>query len=227
MPRRTVDDIEQMPCVARGFHDDGVSNQPVGCAVEHEPTGLGELRGERQRLPGGAPMGRGIAARDHLAGADPEAEGEPDGALGCELLGETNEHCAQFGGSPHRAQGVVLVHRRQAEDEGERVAGNGLDRAAVPFRSGVTFAECPTGDMTERLRIERLAEPGGERDPDKDGGDGLASFPRQMQLDEVRIQSRGSLLRGTLVRCRREVECGVLTQDLLVELAQSAARLDA
>ena len=55
----------------------------------------------------------------------------------------------------------------------------------------------------------------------------FASLPRLRRFDEVRIQSPESLLRVTLVRWRRDVECGVLTQNLLVELAQSATRLDA
>ena len=62
-------------------------------------------------------MGRGVAARDHFAGADPDAEVEPDRPLSRELLRQTNECLAQFSGRPHRAQGIVLVHRRQPEDE--------------------------------------------------------------------------------------------------------------
>jgi hypothetical protein len=69
-----------------------------------------------------------------------------------------NGHETQLGGGPERAQTVVLVQHRQAEDRHDRVADELLDGPAVcaDHRPGLGV---PAGhDLAEGLWVEPLAE---------------------------------------------------------------------
>ena len=70
---------------------------------------------------------RGVAG-DHLARVDAGARLERDPVAPLELLVELGERRAHVGRGPHRAQRVVLAHRRHAEHGHDRVADELLDR---------------------------------------------------------------------------------------------------
>ena len=124
---------------------------------DQDLTGLGRLLESCrhvQRLAGRE--GRVAVLDDDLAGLDPD----PYGQLAVAAFHDRD--CRS-----HRALGVVLVSRRDAEDRQDRVAGELLDRAAVRVDVRPDAVEeprhLPPGDLgitrgDERSRVDEVDE---------------------------------------------------------------------
>ena len=70
------------------------------------------------------------------------------------------EGLAHLDGRPQRAQRVVLVHDRHAEDRHHRIADELLDRAAVALDDLLHLLEVAGQERPQRLRVEPLAQRG-------------------------------------------------------------------
>ena len=87
-------------------------------------------------------------ARDDLAGVDADAR----------LHAERRQRVAHLVRGSQRAQRVVLVQHRHAEDGHHRVADELLDRAAVALDDRLHPVEVAREQRAQRLGIRRLAE---------------------------------------------------------------------
>ena len=120
--------------VAGQSHVDSPSRISPGCGGLLEPSGDVD----------------GVARREPLLGAgDDLAAADADPALDAEL-GQGRPH---LGRRAERAQRVVLVHRRHAEDGHHRVADELLDGAAVALDDRRHALEVAGEQRTERLRV--------------------------------------------------------------------------
>src|SRR3712207_9155070 len=70
-----------------------------------------------------------------LAGVDADPAGQPDAPPGLQIAVEDGEPVAHLDGSPHRAQGIVLVEGGYAEHCHDRVTDVLLHGSAVLARS--------------------------------------------------------------------------------------------
>ena len=103
---------------------------------------------------------RGLHARDHVAGVqpDPQAERRAAAALVVEHPAHRPLHRQR---GPDRPLGVVLVRDRGAEDRHDPVAGELVDVPAEGLHRAGERGEHPVGDRADPLRVEVL-RPGGE-----------------------------------------------------------------
>ena len=100
-----------------------------------------------------------MVAGDHLAGVHADPGGQPDAPRTLELVVEGGECLAHLDRGPDRAQGVVLVQHRDAEDGHDRVADVLLDDAAMTLDDLAHRTEVARQQVPVRLRIELPAEP--------------------------------------------------------------------
>src|SRR5262249_15672248 len=77
-------------------------------------------------------------------------------------------------GRPHRAQGVVLVHLRDAEDRHHRVADELLDGSAVALDDRLHLVEVAAHQRPQDLRVDGLPKRGRAGDVAEEDGDDLA-----------------------------------------------------
>ena len=116
-----------------GLDLDRVANEPVRLLAEEHLSRLRRLLEpgrDVDRVSGRQPL---LGAGHHLAGVDAHPQLEPRAVGAFELLVQLCEAVAELRRGAHRAQRVVLVHGRDAEDGHHRVADELLDGAAVPL----------------------------------------------------------------------------------------------
>ena len=145
------------------------------------------------------------------------------------LHAELDDRLAHLERRPQRAQRVVLVHRRDAEDGHDRVADELLDDAAVPLGGRPHPLEVRREHRAHDLGVERLAEQRRVGDVGEEHRDDLALRARA----ELGRRGGGELDGAAATAARlgrrsdRRVERGVLEQDRLLELLQRLARIEA
>ena len=88
-------------------------------------------------------------------------------------------------GGAHGAQGVVLVHARDAEHRKHGVPGVLLNRAAVALDRRSDRLETPTEHPMQCLRIEFLAERGRTDEITEQRGYNLAGIARRARLGKL------------------------------------------
>jgi len=146
-----------------------VAHKAKGVAAEHDVArtgGLLEARGDVHGVARGeGAAGRG-RARDGLAGVDPDAHREVEIALPAQLTAQSRDLLAHLRGRSHRAQRVVLVRDRDAEDRHDGVADVVLDRPAVALDHDAHAPEPPLHRPAQRLGIHAFAQ---RRRPDDIG----------------------------------------------------------
>ena len=160
-----------------------VADEPVGRLADHDLAGLRALlepRGDVDHVAGGERAAGRVVAGDDLAGVDAGARVEAEPVVADELVVHDRERRTRLDGRPDRAERVVLVQDGKAEDGDERVAGELLERAAVPRDDGRDLAEVAREDPPHRLRVEPLAERGRAGDVDEEDGDGPPRLDRQL-----------------------------------------------
>ncbi len=226
LPFGSVDERDHVPRVLRGLRDNRAPDQLVGFLVDNELAGRSNAGGSSERLAGCTTVCRRIGARDDFTRADSDSEIEPDGALGYQLVGEPGECLPSLDRRPHRTQRIVLVHGRQSEDNRERFPGCGFEGAAMPLGGALNRIESAVGHAAETLGIEALTELGRESDPDEEGCNGLASITGADRVLNVRNGVGQNPLLDTPVSGHFTIKRRILVENLLVELAQTAARLD-
>ena len=113
-----------------------------------------------------------------LGAGDDHAGVEPDAGLESEL----GKRIAHFRRCPDRAQRVVLVRGRHAEDRHDRIADELLDRSAVSLDDCPHPLEVANEQRTKRLRIDRLTERGRAGDVAEQDGDRLAKHLPMISL---------------------------------------------
>src|SRR5439155_2851139 len=94
---------------------------------------------------------------------------------------EAVERVAQLGGGANRAQGVVFVHRWNAEDSHHCVADELLNRAAVTLDDVLRDFEVARHHATQALGVDLLPERGRTGDVGEEDGDGLPRLPRRLE----------------------------------------------
>ena len=105
---------------------------------------------------------------------------------------------------------------RVAEDGDERIAGELLQRAAVPCDDRGDLAEVAREDPPDRLRVEPLAERRRARDVDEEDGD------RPPRLDGERL---GGVVRGDLRRAAGRAEACPVGRSLSTLVAEHCFRV--
>ena len=102
--------------------------------------GLFEPLGDVDRVAGDEHLSTGAVAGDDLAGVDADADADWHAELALELVVQLGERASQLARRAHRAQRVVLMQLRNAEDRHHRVADELLDGAAVALERPRTSA---------------------------------------------------------------------------------------
>ena len=157
----------------------GVAGQPI-CLVTDQD--LARLR----RLLEASGDVDGIARCEPLLGSGHDlARRDADAALDPEL----GEGLAHLDRGAQRAQRVVLVQHRDAEDGHDCVADELLDRAAVALDDRLHALEVAREQRPQCLRVERLAELGRAGDVAEEHGHRLALLAGLLRHGEGRSAS--------------------------------------
>ena len=136
-----------------------------------------------------------VARRQPLLGAGHDgARVQPDARLDAEL----GKRVAHLRRRPYRAERVVLVSRRHAEDRHHRVADELLDRSLVALDDRLHALEVAREQSAKRLGIQLLTQRRRARDVAEQDGDRLA-LHAPMIAEAVRRVAAGKLAgwRGT------------------------------
>jgi hypothetical protein len=138
--------------------DDRLPHEAVRLLAEQNLARLRRLLQARRDVDGVACCKPLLGARDDLARVHAHAQLEPRPVVAFELLVEPAQTPAQLPRGAHRAQRVVLMHGRHAEDGHHRVADELLDGAAVPLDDRLGGLEVARHHAPEALRVDPLAE---------------------------------------------------------------------
>jgi hypothetical protein len=120
-------------------------------------------------------LAAGAVAGHDLAGVHADADADPHSQLALEVLVEAGERDAQLRRGAHGSQRIVLVQFWEPEDGHHRVADELLQRPSVALEHRADGGEVARHDLTERFRVEALAERRRVRDVRKDNGDRAAA----------------------------------------------------
>ena len=150
---------------------------------------------EREDLVGGS-------THHDLAGVDPRPCLKLDPDPRRELPIELAQRVSHVAGSPHRAQGIVLMHRRNTEDGQDRVADELLDGATVGLDRRAHPLEVAKDELAPDLGIYLLGERRGSDDVREDDRGGL-SLLGDRAPDRVSARIRPDLKRGRTAGERR------------------------
>ena len=183
--------------------DDGVPDEPPRAPADEDvafrrggakPVGLLERLSRHERLPAG-----GIA-RDHVARRESRPGNEAGGS--------------ERAGDVHRAQRVVLVRARDAEDREHAVVGGASGGAALRAEHSLGLCAAPAQPLAPRFWI--AGSPGGDVCE--------VCEEHRHRLPGLLHRARGP--RGRRVG-RRGRERGILAQDRALERLEPLARLGA
>ena len=97
---------------------------------------------------------------EHLPRVHADGDTQRDSALAHQGLAESRYCAACLDSRPHRAERVVLVHRRKAEEADHGVADVLLDPAAVALHRRGTGRRETVEDVVQRLRVKALGQLG-------------------------------------------------------------------
>jgi hypothetical protein len=167
-----------------GLGHDGVFDEAIrGLAEEdlHRRRVLLEAGRRVHGVAGDETMPDAHVAGDDLTGVHARAVGQPDTPDALELVVQVGEPALHVRRRPDRAEGVVLVQCRQAEDRHHCVANVLLDRAPVTQQRGTHLLEVAVHHLAQRLRVERLAEVRGALQVGEDDRDGLPHLLRRQR----------------------------------------------
>ena len=148
-----------------------VAHEAEGRLAEQHVAGAGGLlepRSDVDRVAGHERLAARAVARDDLAGvdADPQGDARPEALL--EILVQGTEARLHLQCGAARAQRIVLVRLRDAEDREDGVADELLHRAAVTLERAAHLVEVGEHQAADRLRIEALAHRGRARQVTED-----------------------------------------------------------
>ena len=141
-----------------------------------QPSGRVHDGAGDEELPGRPGAGRRLAGLD--ADADFERLRQAEGVAQPAQPPADRETC------PHRAQGVVLVHGRQAEDRHHRVADELLRPPAERLELLGGRVEEPAEDLARALRVEALTQAGGVHEVGEEHRHHLALLGAERGRDE-------------------------------------------
>ena len=144
----------------------GVPHQAQRRLAEQHVTGARRLLepcGDVDGVAGHERLAARAVARDDLAGvdADPQSDPRPEALL--EILVQGAEPRLHLERGTARAQRIVLVRLRDAEDGEDGVADELLHRAAVTFERASHLVEVGEHQAADRLGVEALAHRGRAR----------------------------------------------------------------
>ena len=211
---RTRDELVETPAgeAVAELHTlgaDGVLDEPLRLVAEQDLVRFRaflEMCGDVERCA--EDEGRlARAGDDHFARVDGDADGSFDVPAPLRLLVHARDRETRVDGGPHRAQRVVLVSLRDAEEGHNRVADELLHRSAVRLDGTAYRVEVQRQQPTVGLRIEPGCQPRRVDDVAEEDADGTARLGR-------RLFAAG------------RTERRVLLQDLVLERAQLLARLE-
>ena len=175
--------------------DDRVANERERAFAEQDLAGGRGLLEARRDVHGVAGHDLLVAhPGDDVAGVHPDPAGERHPVVAFEIRVQPLERRAHLARSANRAQRVVLVDLRDAEDGHDGVADVLLDGAPMMFDRRPHRLEVPLHDAAYRLRVERLAHRG--------GADHVAEDDRDRLADLVRRRLRGQRRRAVLTELR-------------------------
>ena len=152
-------------------------------------------------------------AGDDLAGVDADAALDPDAPVALQLLVQLDERGAHVGRRADGAQGVVLVHDRDAEHGHDGVADELLDGAAVALDRLAHRVEVAGHDAPGRLGVEALAHRGRAGHVAEQHGDRLAHLAGRGSLGELgaAATAEAEALRVVLTAARADRHRGIYT----------------
>ena len=150
--------------IIRGFPDEDLARL---CGLLQASRDVDRVAG-RDRLVAGT--------GDDRAGVHTDPDGDRDAAIALELLVQDGECFLHLRRGADRAQRVVLVDVRHAEQRHHRVADELLHRSAMALDHGPHVTEVPTHRVPQGLRVQAFAERGGARDIAEDDRDRLADL---------------------------------------------------
>ena len=142
------------------------SNEPISALAEQHLAGACRLlqpRGDVDGIAGHEGLAARRVTRDDLAGvdADPQRDRLADPPL--ELLVQHGEASLHLERGPARAQRIVLMGFRHAENGQHCIADELLHGATVPLERGPHLVEVREHQAPHRLRVDLLAECGRAR----------------------------------------------------------------
>ena len=165
---------------------DGISNEPDRVRADEDLPGLGSLlqaRGDVDRVSRREAF---LGAGHDLARVHPDAHGETRRVVALELGVQRLECLTQLRRRAHRAQGVVLVHLRDAEHGHDGVADELLDDSSVAFDDLARELEVAREHPAETFRVEALPERRRSGHIREDNGDDLALLGRGSRCGQRR-----------------------------------------
>ena len=145
----------------QGFDRYRVAHQLMGGRPDEDLVwrgGLLQACGGVDRVAGDQRLAVGRVAGYHLSGVDAGSEADGDATVCLELDIQTPQALADLGGRPHRAERVIFVKLRNAEDRHYRIADELLDRPAVALNDRVHFGEVTAHQGAHRLWVELFAK---------------------------------------------------------------------
>jgi hypothetical protein len=157
---------------------DGSSREAAGLLSDQDLAGPGRLLETRSDVDDVARSQPLLGSRDDFARIDARAELQGDAVVALELAVQGLQLRVQLCRRAKRAQRVVLVQGRHAEDGHDGVADELLDRASVVLDCAPGALEVARHHPAERLGVELLAQRGRARHVRKENGDRLADLPR-------------------------------------------------
>ena len=159
----------------------------------------------RKRLSGGR------VSDEDLAGVDACSDLEREALVSLEVGVQRDQGISKVLGRSDRAERIVLVHQRDAEDRHCRVPDELLHGAAVPLDDRAHRVEIAPHDAAQHLRVESAGDVREIDDADEENRDRLPSLFSGCRL--------GARLFG-------ETELRVVTEDRLLEPLELGRGLD-
>ena len=146
---------------SQGLGANRLLDEPVSLLADENLAGLRRLLeacGDVERVSRRKRLLPRSGSRKHLPRVHADGDTQLDSALAHQHLAESCHCAACLDGRPHRAERVVLVHRRQTEEADHGVADVLLDPTAVAFHRRSTGRRVPVQDVVKRLGVEALGQ---------------------------------------------------------------------
>ena len=117
-------------------------------------------RGYVDGISGHKALSTGRVSCDHLTRVHTDPDLDPNAVIALQFDVQRLQRLAHAARCPNRADGIVLVRARDAEDRHHRITDELLHRAAVRMDHELHLIEEATHHATESLRIQALSECG-------------------------------------------------------------------